>query len=97
MRFKRNGTTMTVDIHGMSAAGAEELLLSWLSHAPQEIGELRVIHGCNQGTVLREMVRNRLSHPRIKTKLPALNPGETRLVLAPSHIRQNPGPRGQRK
>lgn len=81
MRFKRDGTVMSADIHGMSAARAEDLLLSWLDHAPAGITELRVIHGCNQGTILRDMVRDRLSHPRIKTKLPALNPGETRLVL----------------
>lgn len=81
MRFKRDGAVMSADIHGMSASGAEDLLLSWLDHAPAGIAELRVIHGCNQGTILREMVRDRLSHPRIKNKLPALNPGETRLVL----------------
>lgn len=72
---------MTVDLHGVYAEPAKNLLLSWLDHAPQSITELRVIHGSNRGTVLKDMVRNDLSHPRIKTKLPALNPGETRLIL----------------
>ena len=40
-----------------------------------------MIHGSNQGTVLRDMVREGLDHPKIKAKLPTLNPGETRLLL----------------
>ena len=82
MRFQRNGSVMSVDLHGTSELQAKELLLSWLSHAPQSVTELRVIHGCNRGTVLRDMVRNDLTHPRIRQKLPALNPGETRLILS---------------
>lgn len=81
MRFRRQGNVMTVDLHGTYAGPAKELLLNWLDHAPAGITELRVIHGYNQGTVLRDMVRGGLSHPRIKTWLPALNPGETRLIL----------------
>lgn len=72
---------MSVDLHGTSAETAKSLLLSWLDHAPESVKELRVVHGSNRGTVLRDMVRNELSHPRIRSKLPALNPGETRLVL----------------
>lgn len=81
MRFKREGSVMSVDLHGASVENARELLLTWLDHAPQSVTELRVIHGYNRGTLLRDMVREELSHPRIKGKLPALNPGETRLVL----------------
>lgn len=81
MRFKRVGGVMSVDLHGTSAETAEALLLSWLDHAPESVQELRVIHGSNRGTVLRDMVRGKLSHPRIRAKLPSLNPGETRLLL----------------
>ncbi|MDE6837239.1 MAG: Smr/MutS family protein [Acutalibacter sp.] len=81
MRFKRAGKVMSVDLHGMYEADARELLLGWLSHAPAGVEELRVIHGSNQGTVLRDMVREGLDHPKIKAKLPTLNPGETRLLL----------------
>lgn len=81
MRFQRNGNIMSVDLHGTYERDARELLLNWLSHAPAGVVELRVIHGSNQGTVLRDMVRHELSHPKIKAKLPALNPGETRLLL----------------
>lgn len=81
MRFQRNGSVMSVDLHGTSAELAKELLLNWLSHAPGSVTELRVIHGSNRGTILRDMVRSELSHPRIRAKLPALNPGETRILL----------------
>ncbi len=81
MRFQRNGTVMSVDLHGVYEENAKNLLLNWLDHAPAGITELRVIHGFNRGAVLRDMVRGRLSHPRIKAKLPTLNPGETRIIL----------------
>lgn len=81
MRFQRNGTVMSVDLHGVYEENAKNLLLNWLDHAPAGITELRVIHGSNRGTVLRDMVRGQLSHPRIKAKLPTLNPGETRIIL----------------
>lgn len=81
MRFRREGAVMTVDLHGVYEENAKDLLLNWLDHAPAGITELRVIHGSNRGTVLRDMVRNDLKHPRIKAKLPTLNPGETRLIL----------------
>lgn len=72
---------MTVDLHGMYEEAAEDLLMGWLDHAPAGVTELRVIHGSNRGTVLRDMVRERLTHRRIKQKLNTLNPGETRLIL----------------
>ncbi len=81
MRFKREGAVMTVDLHGMYEEDAKNLLLNWLDHAPAGVPELRVIHGSNRGTVLRDMVRNDLKHPKIQRKLPSLNPGETRLLL----------------
>ncbi len=81
MRFKREGSIMTVDLHGTSVENAHDLLLTWLDQPHPGITELRVIHGYNRGTLLRDMVREGLSHPRVKQKLPALNPGETRLIL----------------
>ena len=43
--------------------------------------ELLVIHGYNSGQKLRDMVRGRLKHPRIQSKLLSLNPGQTRILL----------------
>ncbi|MFQ7748452.1 MAG: Smr/MutS family protein [Eubacteriales bacterium] len=61
MRFSRNGSVMTVDLHGTSAEQARELLLNWLSHSPESVTELRVVHGYNRGTLLRDMVSR--AHP----------------------------------
>ncbi|WP_147401697.1 Smr/MutS family protein [Acutalibacter sp. 1XD8-33] len=81
MRFRREGDGMRVDLHGMYQADAKELLLNWLDHVPAGVTELRVIHGSNQGTVLRDMIWEDLAHKKIKTRLHTLNPGETRLLL----------------
>lgn len=81
MRFKRDGSVMSVDLHGMYLADAESLLLSWLNQPHSGVTELRVIHGSNRGTALRDMLRNDFHHSKIKSKLPALNPGETRFIL----------------
>ena len=83
MRFTRQGPVMTVDLHGMYLEDAKSLLENWLGHAPAGVTELRVIHGCNRGTVLRHVGRKALKHPRIQKKLLTLNPGETRLLLKP--------------
>ncbi len=81
MRFKRESThALSVDLHGLYEDDAKKLLLNWLDHVPSGVTELRVIHGSNRGTVLRDMVRG-LSHPKIKSKLASLNPGETRILL----------------
>lgn len=81
MRFRREGTTTVVDLHGLYRDDAENLLLNWLDHAPPGITELRVVHGSNRGTVLLELVRYELAHPKIASVLPAINPGETRILL----------------
>ncbi len=81
MRFRRDGNVMIVDLHGVYLEDARDLLLNWLDHVPTGVDELRVIHGSNRGTVLRDMVREELSHPKIRSKLSTLNPGETRILL----------------
>jgi len=75
------GTTIEVDIHGLTAREAKRGLEQLLSHADKDITEIRVIHGYNGGQVLRDMVRKELKHPRISAKLISLNPGETRILL----------------
>lgn len=83
MRFTREGNTMKVDLHGMYVEDARNLLSSWLSNAPDSVQELRVVHGYRQGDALRTMLREDFRHPRVSDKLPAMNPGETRLILKP--------------
>lgn len=85
VRFKREGPVAVVDLHGVYEREARMLLEGWLNQAPEEVQELRVIHGYQRGTVLRDMVREEFVHPRVAAVLPSLNPGETRLLL------RNPG------
>ena len=40
-----------------------------------------MIHGYTRGTTLRDMIRGEFSHPRVKSVIPSLNPGATRLIL----------------
>ena len=81
MRFQRQGSLATVDLHGVYERDARDLLAGWLNTAPAEVTELRVIHGYQRGTALRDMLRCGFSHPRVRAVLPSLNPGETRLIL----------------
>lgn len=83
LNVEKKGTTVEVDLHGLTVEDAKFRLEHFLSHVPAGVTEVRVIHGCNRGQALRDMVRLRLRHPRIASKLLTLNPGETRLLLEP--------------
>ena len=81
VRVERKGPVVTVDLHGFTVQDARFRLEHLLDFLPAGVGEVRVIHGYNRGQALRDMVRNDLRHPRVAARLPALNPGETRLLL----------------
>ncbi|MDO5601382.1 MAG: Smr/MutS family protein [Oscillospiraceae bacterium] len=81
MRQQRKGNILEVDLHGMTADEAKRSLERLLSSAPPAVKEVVVIHGYYNGTVLQEMVRTKLKHPRIASKMLSLNPGATRLIL----------------
>lgn len=81
MRVTKTGPTVEVDLHGLTVEDAKRRLEHLLSNLGPEVEEVRVIHGYNTGQALRDMVRLRLKHPRIASKLVSLNPGETRLIL----------------
>ena len=83
MHVEKKGKTVEIDLHGLTTADAKYRLEHFLSHAAPDVEEVRVIHGCNRGQALRDMVRLHLKHPRISSKLLTLNPGETRLLLKP--------------
>lgn len=75
------GNCIEVNIHGMTAREAKRGLEQLLSRTDKNVTEIKVIHGYNNGQVLRDMVRRELKHPRISAKLISLNPGETRIIL----------------
>ena len=71
----------TVDLHGMTSAEAKKRLERELTRAPREIKRLVVVPGCNNGPVLRDMVR-RMRHQRILEIVPTFsNDGETVIYL----------------
>jgi DNA-nicking Smr family endonuclease len=83
VNVERKGQIMEIDLHGLTVEDAKFRLEHFLSNVPAGVTEVRVIHGSNRGQALRDMVRLRLRHPRIASKLLTLNPGETRLLLNP--------------
>ncbi len=70
-----------VDIHHMTREQAKRHLERLLSRLDGSVRELTVIHGYSGGTILRDMVRVSLKHPRIRSKMVGLNPGVTVLIL----------------
>lgn len=70
-----------IDIHHMTSDMAKRHLELYLSRADGSVKEVAVIHGYSGGTVLRDMVRGSLRHPRIRAKYASVNPGVTILVL----------------
>jgi DNA-nicking Smr family endonuclease len=88
MRVEKGKDVVKVDLHGLTVADAKYRLEHFLSNLPAGVKEVYVIHGCNHGQALRDMVRYKLKHPRIASKLLTLNPGETRLIIKQAGIRQ---------
>lgn len=73
--------TISIDLHGMTAAEGRQALLRLLKQCPPDTDEIEVIHGSHSGQALLGMVRRELKHPRIDKKLLGLNNGVTILCL----------------
>ena len=70
-----------IDLHGMSCSDARRFLNNVIN-VLQESGILQIIHGCNQGTVLQNMIRNDYTNNHIKTMiLNSKNNGVTYLQI----------------
>jgi len=70
-----------VDIHRMTHDQAKRYLELFLNRVNGSVKEVAVIHGYSGGTVLLNMVRKGLRHPKIQGKIPSTNPGITILYL----------------
>lgn len=71
-----------IDLHGLLVADAKKRLEREISNAPQQTKRIIVIHGCNNGTALRDMVRTKIKHSRIDMIVPTFsNDGETVIYL----------------
>jgi hypothetical protein len=76
MMVSKDGSTLTADIHGMTVADAKKALERLRSSADKNVTEIVVIHGYLGGKALSDMVRKKLSHPRIARKILSMNQGE---------------------
>lgn len=81
LQVTRQGSRMTVDIHGMHVREARFRLDLLIDNAPEEVKEIVVIHGYSHGQVLKNMVRNDLTSTRVKTIRAAYNAGQTIIEL----------------
>ncbi|WP_405354271.1 Smr/MutS family protein [Ruminococcus sp.] len=74
--------SVQIDLHGQTVESAGRLLTQRLKQLPNDVREVRILHGYNGGTALRDMVR-RYKNPRIERKILGLNQGETTFLLIP--------------
>lgn len=74
--------TAEIDIHGLTAREAKNVLERKLNTLSNQYGQLTVIHGYKAGNRLQTMVRQELKHKRIRQKILSLNQGETILLLS---------------
>lgn len=82
MALQNNTGVIEIDIHGMTKYQAKLCINSQLKKAKTNIYRLRVVHGYNGGTELKDMVRKEYrSHPQIIRIEIGLNQGMTDLIL----------------
>ena len=73
---------LELDIHGMTRAQAKTFLESRILRADKSVYRIRVIHGYNGGTELRDLVRREISRNKKVLRVEiGLNQGETTLIL----------------
>ncbi len=71
-----------LNIHGMNTVQAKACIDSVLKKATNATYRIRVIHGYQRGTALKDLVRKTYrSHPKVLRLEIGLNQGQTDLVL----------------
>ena len=72
---------VTIDLHGRNQTQARVTIDSQLRRAKGDVYRIRIIHGFNSGTALREMIEQEYkNHPKVR-RLLRLDAGTTDLVL----------------
>ena len=75
------GGVVEIDLHGKNAYQAKVTIDAALRRSKAGTYRLRIVHGYNGGTALRELVRREYGrHPQV-LRLEAAGPGVTELVL----------------
>jgi len=83
MGIKQNNTAiMDIDIHGMTKYQAKICIDTQLKKAKQSLYRIRIIHGYQNGTELRDMIRKdyKNHHKVIRIEV-GMNQGITDLIL----------------
>ena len=82
-RSRESGNSiLELDVHGMTKYQAKLCIDSQLKKAKTSLYRIRVIHGYQGGTELRDMVRKEYQrHPKVLRLELGLNQGITDLVL----------------
>ena len=76
------GGILELDVHNMTRAQAVAAIDARLRRVNASVYRLRVIHGYNGGTAIRDEVRTRYrDHPKVRRIEIGQNPGETILIL----------------
>ena len=71
-----------IDLHGKNCHQAKVAVDAALRRARPGVMRLRVIHGCNGGTALRDLVRGEYAaHPKVQRLETRLGDGVTDLIL----------------
>ena len=73
-----------VDVHGLSSSAAVSKIENLVNKAGSGVYRIRVIHGFNRGTSIRQAVYRELGYglnPRVKRIIPGENQGITEIVL----------------
>ena len=75
-------STIELDLHGKNVYQAKVALDAALRRAGSATCRVRVVHGWNAGTALRDFVREEYArHPKVLRVAPGPNPGVTELIL----------------
>ena len=79
-----NSAIIELDLHGMTKVQAKFCIDNCLKRVTKNVYRIRLVHGYNNGTEIKEMVRKSYSAGKHKEVLRlefGLNPGETDLIL----------------
>lgn len=72
----------TIDLHGKTRAQAKTAVDAALRRADASCYRLRLVHGHNSGTGIRDLIREEYAaHPKVIRIRPGENPGITELIL----------------
>lgn len=70
-----------LDLHGYTVEQAKQIILDTIDLANEQTSKIVVVHGYNNGTKIRDMVRKNLKHKKISKIYLDFNPGITIIEL----------------